>query len=241
MAVYVQNATALLTAYLAYIDDVTYGSATPGEKTAGLLALNAGYRRYLTGEYVNRSGDTVVHVWSFVEHAAQITLATSDDEYDLPDAYEGNIGEFTYDYNTKTVGEELKAVDYDELLAMRRDNSQGGLPKYYCVRAKDFAAATGSTYEWMCYPTPTATENALTASYRYRIALADLTDSATVYPAGLVGCGDLIVQATRAIQEWDTAGQDGSETARFYRMMHEMVVRDKKLIPDRKRQHTINL
>ena len=241
MAVFVQDARSLLTAYLAYIDDVTYATSSAGEKAAGLLSLNAGYRRYLTGEYVNRSGDTVVHVWSFVKQLAQITLSTDDEDYDLPDAYEGDIEGYVYDYDTKTAGEELKIVDHAELMELRRDNNQQGLPTHCSVRAKDFAADTGSTYEWVCYPKPTSTENNLTIRYRYRIALADLTDSASVYPAGLVGCGDLIVQATRAILEWDTAGQDGSETARFYRMMHEMVERDKKLIPGRRLQRTIKL
>jgi len=81
----------------------------------------------------------------------------------------------------------------------------------------------------------TATEafykNGLTIRYRYRLAFADLTDSATSIPAGLTGCGALIIQAAKMLDEQRSGGADGSETARFYRMMGEMVRRDKTVIP----------
>lgn len=92
------------------------------------------------------------------------------------------------------------------------------------------ATATEATYS-----------TGLTISYRYRAAFADFTDSATVYPPGLTGIGDLIVQAARANEEHDTSGQDGSETARYYRYMSAMVARDKKMIPGRTLQQTVDV
>ena len=243
MAVYVQNNRALVTAYLAFIDDVTYATAAadPDLKTAALLALNDGYRRYLGGEYVDVRGDTVTYVWPFLKKTAQITLVTDDADYDLPDDYEGDIDGYVFDYNALTVDQDIEIVDHKTLLRKRRDDDEGGLPTHCTVRAKAFAAATGSVFEWLPFPTPTSTENGLTITYRYRFAHADLTDSATAYPIGLVGCGDLIVQAARANNEHDTAGKDGSETARFYRMMHEMVQRCEKVMPGRPLQHRIAL
>jgi len=292
MAVHVQDARAIVTSYLAFIDDVTYATASAGQKAAALLAVNDGYRRYLTGDYVDEMGDKQSHLWSSLATLAQITLRAGDEDYDLPAAYEGNTEPFVYDYDSLTYGEELKLVNHSQLLRFRRDNNTEGQPTDYTVRAKVHAAATGTVHEWICYPKPvsatvtsagttvtrvtgpdfhddlvgttieitgsadgevqsvtsadvlvsdaaitaaTATEafydNGLTIRYRYLAAMAALTDSATVYPSGLIGCGDLIVQAARMLDEHDTGGKDGTETARYYRMMGEMVKRDKALIP----------
>ena len=292
MAVFVQTARNLVAAYLALLDDVTYATSSDGEKTAALAAINAGYRRYLIGDYVDEIGTKQTHIWSCARHLAQITLRAGDEDYDLPDAYEGNIEPFIYDYNALVNHKELNLVTHDEILRLRRDDNTEGQPTDYTVRAKAYSATAGSVYEWICYPKPesatvtqagtavtrvtgpafhaamvdttieitgetdgnvesvtdadtlvsdqdqtvaAATEahydNGLTIRYRYRVALAALTDVATSIPGGLIGCGDLIVQAARMLDEHDTGGVDGTETARFYRMMGEMVRRDKAVIP----------
>ena len=292
MAVLVRTARDLVTEYMAFKYGSTYGAGA--EATASLLDINNGYHRYLTGDYVDATGTDQSHVWSFAATLAQIALITGDDAYDLPDAYEGNVEPFIYDYDSLVYGEELKLLSHSELLRKRRDDNTAGQPTHYAVRAKAYSATAGSVYEWICYPKPvgatvtqatttvtrvtgpdfhsalvgdsilitgkttvvvasvtdadtlvveaagsqtftTATEafyeNGLTIRYRYRLAFADLTDAATSIPAGLTGCGALIIQAAKMDDEQRSGGKDGSETARFYRMMAAMVRRDKTVIP----------
>jgi len=302
MAVYVQSARELLTAYLAWKYNDAYVGTPTANETASLLTLNDGYRRFLTGEYVNGAGDTVTHVWSFAKVLAQIKLRAGDEDYDLPLDYAGDVDGYIFDYHTDAVGEELKIVSHPELLKLRRETDDTGLPTHCSVRAKAYVTTTGSLYEWVCYKKPpvatitqvtttvtrvtgpvfhsglvgtdieitgktdgevqsytdedtvvvdtsqtvaTATEafyeTGVTVRYRYRSAMADMTDSATVYPAGLLGCGDLILQAAKMLDEQDLGAIDGTETARFYRKMHEMAVRDKQVIRGAIRQTTIAL
>jgi len=241
MAVYVQSVRDMMTSYLAFIDNVTYASASPAQIAAALQALNDGYRRYLSGEYVNNAGDSVTYVWSFVKADGEITLVTDDADYDLPDDYQGDIDQYTYDSNTLTRGANIEIVDHPEMMALRRDYDDGALPRKCTVRAKAFTVAAGTSYEWLPYPVPTATENGLTINYHYRKAMPALANETDEYPAGLIGCGDLIVQAARAIEEHDSSGQDGSETARYYRYMNEMVIRDRKVIPGALQQKTLDV
>lgn len=289
---FVRDARALVTEYLAFKYDETYVGTPTDNETASLLDLNNGYRRYMNGDYVDETGTKQNRLWSFLEQGAEILLRTGTEAYNLPDAYEGNVDKFIYAYNTLTVREDLKMVTPSQIRTLRRDNNIEGQPIKYAVQAKDFAAATGSTYEWICHPKPegatvtsvtttvtrvtgpdfhdalvgttieitgetdgtvqsvtdantlvsnlsinqaTATEafydNGLSVDYSYRIALADLTDSASVYPAGLLGTGALIIQAAKMLDEQRAGAADGSETSRFYRMMGEMVRRDKVVIP----------
>ncbi len=294
MAAFVRNVRQLVREYLAFKYNESHVGTPTTNETASLLDLNNGYRRYLQGDYVDETNTKQAHVWSFAQQLAQIALVTGDEAYDLPDAYEGNIDPFIYDYDTLTLRQPLEIVSPSEILALRRDDNVEGQPIKCSVRAKDYSATAGSVYEWICYPKPegatvtqvtttvtrvtgpdfhsglvgtsilitgkttvvvatftdadtlvvtaggsqtvsTATaafyENGLTIRYRYRLAFADLTDVATSIPAGLTGCGALIIQAAKMDDEQRMGAKDGSETARFYRMMGEMVRRDKAVIP----------
>ena len=302
MAVYVQSVRDMMTTYLAYIDNVTYASASVTEIPAALAALQDGYRRYLSGEYVDNAGNSQAYVWSFVKADAEIALRTGRASYDLPLDYQGDVDRYTYDYSTSTVGESLEIVDHPELMALRRDDNESGLPRKCSVRANAFTVAAGTTYEWAVWPTPAAAtvtqlttnvtrvtgldftsalvgttieisgattgtvqsitstdilvvdsnqtvgtataayyETGETVNYHYRKALPALANETDEYPAGLIGCGDLIVQAARAIEEHESSGQDGSETARYYRYMNEMVIRDRKVIPGALQQKTLDV
>ena len=241
MAVFVKNNRELVTAYLADIFTVDYGDATSAQKTSALQSINDGYHRYLSGEYKDDTGATQVYVWPFVKEVAQITLVTSDDDYDLPDSYEGDVDGYVYDHDNLTGRRQLEVVDHEELLKFRRDDDTGGLPRKYTVRAKTYSASTGSVFEWLCWPVPTSAENGLTITYRYRKALPDLVDSETEYPAGLLGAGDLVLQAAKMQYEQHITSVDGNETARFYRLMAEMARRSKAVVPGRILQDRISL
>ena len=154
MAVFIQNAKALITKYLSFIDNVTYATASAGEKAAALLALNSGYRRYLSGEYVDDMGDKQTHLWSFNRVLAQITLRAGTDSYVFPDAYEGDIDKYVYDYHADVVRKKLKELNHTDLLARRRDDDTEDWPTHYSIIASAFAAATGSLYQWECWPMP---------------------------------------------------------------------------------------
>ncbi len=65
---------------------------------------------------------------------------------------------------------------------MRSRENSTGVPVYYCVRPKTLVAATGVRWEMLVYPTPTATENALSVSFDYPFVPA--VPVTGEYPAG---------------------------------------------------------
>jgi hypothetical protein len=129
-----------------------------------------GYVRFLTEQ-----------PWNFLKVPLTITfqsgmVAADPSRYYLPDDFSGDlVSPFTYAASGPQI--EIIQVTEPELRRMQAANNSSGVATYFALRAiNTVAAATGSRWEAVFWPTPGGTET-ITALYRrFPQALVNATD-----------------------------------------------------------------
>lgn len=150
--------------------------------------------------------------WSFLRANGEITLATEDADYDLPDDFSGTMIPQSITWASGEQARALKLVSEDTIRKHQAYNSTGGAPRYIAVRGKTFVSANGQRWEALVYPTPTAVNNNDVITYRY-VVLPDTLSNTNIYPRGGAQHSETILSAIMAAAEQK---QDDDPNGPFY-------------------------
>ena len=234
-----QSAAFLADQFLVW-EGLTVATATADQRADALTKLNLAYREVNRGVYTDEQGRDQHHTfsWLHLPNTADMDYAAAAFACDLPADFGGMIEEPVHQYSTTSpkAGVRLRYISPNDMYQRQRDATTSGVPTYYTVRAKTFAATDLSTYELVIDP---PSDVAITVTIRYRQTPALLTDSVNVYPRGLSGIGDLILQCAKAREELFSGQVEGPESRRFARMFRAYVREDQEVIGDQDLQESL--
>ena len=138
--------------------------------------------------------------WTFLHKTGTITLATNDVDYDLPDDFGGTVLDDTLTYADASNNRTLRKIDESDIRKNQALDSIKGIPKYFAIRNKAHAPATGQRWEALFYPTPSSAANNLVITYRY-VYVPDATTNTNIYVAGGAQYGETVLAAYLAAAE----------------------------------------
>lgn len=162
----------------------------------------------------------LAHNWSFLRASTSISLTSGDFDYDLPANYAAMI-EDPY-----VVGDQkgrIDRIDPETLLAMQARRAASGNPLYCAVRAKSFSAASGTIYELLLYPTPSASDT-LVVPYSFEPTAIGTSE----YPPGGSVHGEAILEACLAAAELTIGRVEAQHTRRFHERLAASIRMDKE-------------
>jgi hypothetical protein len=163
-----------LVAEVAYF--LGFGRKASTELDAQQLALvdvkvQAGYHQFLFPPKLPQ--DPTVHIWSFLNPNATLSVVAADYDYDLPNDFGGVIGEFNY--AAGMARPPIPIVGEGQVMAARARANLSSYPKVAAIRPKPPTGTAEQHYEVLFYPTPDAS---YVLSYRYNVLTNRLTTSA---------------------------------------------------------------
>lgn len=152
------------------------------------------YPEIVTEVYRRRAGQPLESVdpqkqydhyeWSFLRKndGTTVTLAAGDYNYTLPDDFSGVIVDDSVNFAAGQEKGMLTKIDAGNMAAMRSKENATGVPVYFCLRPVTYVGATGSRWEMLVYPTPTAAEAGVVVSFDYQFVPNVITSGE--YPVG---------------------------------------------------------
>lgn len=179
-------------------------------KTAVLEAIqeiiDTGYREFLCPPPPNE--ETPYFNWSFLIRQGTLTLATDDEDYDLPDDFGQWLDEsMTYGAGVDQTNPSL--CSEREMRSKLARSPQEGWPEYVTWRPKTFDATTGSRFEALVHPKPIAAQNGSTIEYNYRV-MPDRLTVTNRYPICGALHSDTLLKVCQAAAERKLDDQPGA-------------------------------
>lgn len=142
------------------------------------------------------------HEWSFLSPTGTIAMVTSQGEYELPDGFQGVIGEMAFPLGSGY--KSLQKVSFSDHLAMLAGDSTNGVPRYYSVVPKSQTGSANQLAKAALYPPPAVAHNGTSLTYRYKRTPAALA-TATPYPYGGEAHAETMLAAMRCV--WADGGE----------------------------------
>lgn len=185
-------------------------------------SIDEGYREFCFPPPV---GQEPYFIWSWLLEQGSLTLATADDDLDLPD----NFGQFideSLSYAQGVDGDLLSLVSQKEFRGKQSRDDATGQPEYLAWRQKAFVATTGRRFEALLYPTPTAAENGQVIEYLYRVIPDRLTPT-NRYPLCGAIHSDTLLKACMAAGERKLDDSSGLYAAKYAERLQASVAADR--------------
>jgi len=206
--------------------------------TNGVVTLTGGTFPTDSASYVFRTNTGVDYTINTRDSGTQVTLddltvnitagstyAVHQDDYDMPDDFEGFTSELLTYENSTTQIYAVQIVTENIIRVKRQEftgNLGNGRPFWVAIRDKAYVNTTGTRVQALFYPSPT---EAARLTYRYRPRLDALATS-THYPAGASDHTATIISSCMAVAEADTDGKRGIRYEEFMDNLRASIARD---------------
>jgi hypothetical protein len=141
-------------------------------------------------------GEMAPYDWSFLHINTTIATVANDAEQDLPDAFGGVDGDFTF-ATTDSAFHAVPIIGEGQIRAMQQGNTQTGVPQYAAVRVKSSTMTTGQRFEVCWWPKPDAI---YTMGFRFRVQ-QDMISTSYPYPLGGSAHTETILSACIAMAD----------------------------------------
>jgi len=220
-----RSAQSMVNEILTFVS-IDSSAATAAQRSTALAWINVAYREYLRGIWYDRQGLANLHNWSFLTETDDLSLTADASAVDCPVDFGGLSEDPVFQYGSGDKGG-LKMLRKSGAFvrACQRDSETTSTPEFWALSQKDFVTASGSAFELLFSPTPDAD---LTVSLTYFVDPSDLTDSASIYPKGIMSCEQVIVQIAKESQEKTEGDVLGPESRKARRLMADLVLVDKQ-------------
>lgn len=164
--------------------------ATPTADQNAIIAaaIDSGLRRFYWPPTPEGQPDIE---WNFLRKTGTVSLASGTSAYDLATDFGMLVGD------PASSGGRVQRIGANEMANLNATNAATGPPRYCAVRPKTPSGATGSRYELIVRPTPTASG---TLSYQY-VCEPTTISLASPYPLGGAVHGETILAAILAAAE----------------------------------------
>lgn len=208
--------------------------------TAGVVTLTGGTFPAASASYILRTSAGIDYPISTRDSGTQVTLndttvsitagstySVHQDDYDMPDDFEGFTSELLTYETASTQVYSVQIVTENAIRLARQEftgNLGTGRPYWVAIRDTAYVSTTGTRVQALFYPSPT---EAARLTYRYRPRL-DALASATHYPAGASDHTGTIISSCMAVAEADTDGKRGIRYEEFIDNLRASIARDSR-------------
>lgn len=222
----------LKTAVAAYLGGNRTYSSTSSETQSDIDRIVAiGQRQFYAPSYRPvPNAPLKVHVWSFLRASASISISSSTQTYDMPDAFSGFLSDELNFTSTKTWPVQLTWME--DLNAHIQDygtSITSAIPQVMLAALESKTSALGTTGQrWTLklWPTPNASAT-LTAQYRLS---PDALGDDTYYPLGGELHADTLLESCLAAAEEHINDQLSSiHRDRFAELLNQSILLDQRL------------